>query len=223
MLARQNKSKVVRAAVVAMLIGSIGASGGGCQSNGDPKALNTAGGALIGGALGAGIGAIASPHNRGTGAAIGGAAGALAGGLIGYKVGENVEKEKKKYDSEEKFLQHQVQTAKAERQRAQEENDRLREEVNALRKQYDDATAAGKTQEGQVRAQVQGRVAQLASDKQKVDQRIEFYKESIKRCDRKQNEQLVAQLQDEIKGLEAQSQNLQARREAMSKIVAAEL
>jgi uncharacterized protein YcfJ len=223
MMAGEKKSKVVRAAVVALLVGSIGASTGGCQSNGDPKAMNTAGGAIIGGALGAGIGAIASPHNRGTGAAIGGAAGALAGGFIGYKVGESVEREKKKYDSEEKFLQRQVETARAERQRAQEENDRLRDEVNALRKQYDDASAAGKSQEGQVRAQVQSRVARLASDKQKVDQRVEFYKESIKRCDRTQNAQLVAQLQDEIKGLEAQSQNLQARREAMSKIVAAEL
>jgi hypothetical protein len=223
MVAGKKKLSVTRASVVALLVASMGASGGGCQSSGDPKTMNTAGGAIIGGALGAGIGAIASPHNRGTGAAIGAAAGALAGGLIGYKVGENVEKEKKKYDSEEKFLQHQIETARAERQRAQEANDRLRDEVNALRKQYDDATAAGKAQESQVRAQVQNRAAQLAGDKLKVDQRIEFYKESINRVDRKQNEQLVAQLQEEIKGLEAQSQNLQARREAMSKIVAAEL
>ena len=52
--------------------------------NGRPD--NTASGALIGGASGAAIGAIADRRAPGVGALIGGAAGLVAGGLIGHSV-----------------------------------------------------------------------------------------------------------------------------------------
>jgi hypothetical protein len=59
----------------------------GCASpNGQPD--NTANGALIGGASGAAIGAIADRRDPGVGALIGGAAGAITGGLIGHSVDE---------------------------------------------------------------------------------------------------------------------------------------
>ena len=55
----------------------------GCQ-NPDGTQNNTAGGALIGGVIGAIAGsAIGGPHNGGAGALIGAAAGAVGGGLIG--------------------------------------------------------------------------------------------------------------------------------------------
>lgn len=54
--------------------------------NGRPD--NTANGALIGGASGAAIGAIADRRAPGVGALIGGAAGLVAGGLIGHSVDE---------------------------------------------------------------------------------------------------------------------------------------
>jgi len=58
----------------------------GCYSRyGNPD--YTARGALAGGAIGAGAGALLS-HNAGKGALIGGAAGLLAGGLIGHEIGE---------------------------------------------------------------------------------------------------------------------------------------
>ncbi|MEN6625035.1 MAG: YMGG-like glycine zipper-containing protein [Candidatus Sumerlaeia bacterium] len=56
----------------------------GCQTAGQ----GTATGALTGGALGAGAGALMGKHS-GTGAIVGGAAGALAGGIIGNQMGAN--------------------------------------------------------------------------------------------------------------------------------------
>jgi len=57
----------------------------GCVSpNGRPD--NTGTGALVGGASGAAIGALADRRNPGAGALIGGAAGLVAGGLIGHAV-----------------------------------------------------------------------------------------------------------------------------------------
>ena len=57
----------------------------GCvQPDGRPD--NTGTGALVGGASGAAIGALADRRNPGVGALIGGAAGLLAGGLIGHSV-----------------------------------------------------------------------------------------------------------------------------------------
>jgi outer membrane lipoprotein SlyB len=54
----------------------------GCQyPNGEQN--NTAGGALIGGAIGAASGAVIGGRNAGAGALIGGAIGAITGGLIG--------------------------------------------------------------------------------------------------------------------------------------------
>lgn len=56
----------------------------GCETP-EGRTDRTAGGALIGGALGAGTGAIIGSHggNAGSGALIGGALGALTGGIIG--------------------------------------------------------------------------------------------------------------------------------------------
>ena len=60
----------------------------GCETpEGSPD--RTAGGALAGGAIGAGTGAIiggASGHHAGEGALIGGAIGALTGGIIGHNI-----------------------------------------------------------------------------------------------------------------------------------------
>ena len=60
----------------------------GCETpEGNPD--RTAGGALAGGAIGAGTGAIiggASGHHAGEGALIGGAIGALTGGIIGHNI-----------------------------------------------------------------------------------------------------------------------------------------
>ena len=59
----------------------------GCvQPNGEPN--NTGTGALMGGAFGAMVGAVADRGHPGAGALIGGAAGALAGGLIGHSIDE---------------------------------------------------------------------------------------------------------------------------------------
>jgi hypothetical protein len=52
---------------------------------------NTANGALIGGASGAAIGALADHHNPGAGALIGGTAGLIAGGLIGHSMDQQAE------------------------------------------------------------------------------------------------------------------------------------
>lgn len=54
----------------------------GCQTAGQ----GTATGALTGGALGAGAGALMGKHS-GTGAIVGGTAGALAGGIVGNQLG----------------------------------------------------------------------------------------------------------------------------------------
>ena len=52
---------------------------------------NTANGALIGGASGAAIGALADRRAPGAGALIGGAAGLIAGGLIGHSMDQQAE------------------------------------------------------------------------------------------------------------------------------------
>jgi Glycine zipper/WXXGXW repeat (2 copies) len=62
----------------------------GCVSpNGRPD--YTGSGALIGGASGATIGALADRHNPGAGALIGGAAGLIAGGLLGHSMDQQAE------------------------------------------------------------------------------------------------------------------------------------
>ncbi len=58
---------------------------------------NTGTGALIGGATGAGIGALADRRNPGAGALIGGAAGLIAGGLIGHSVDQDNEARRRAY------------------------------------------------------------------------------------------------------------------------------
>src|ERR1700693_1025854 len=59
----------------------------GCETpEGTPD--RTASGALIGGAIGAGSGAIIGVRNAGAGALIGGAIGAITGGLIGHSMDE---------------------------------------------------------------------------------------------------------------------------------------
>ncbi len=65
--------------VVVMLCGLLGTWG--CA---DDQYRRTKVGAVIGGAAGAGIGAIIDKKNRGRGAAIGGAIGVLTGGGVGY-------------------------------------------------------------------------------------------------------------------------------------------
>jgi len=75
------KSYKVRTLVFAMATSAVVLTG--CQ-NPDGTQNNTAGGALIGGAIGAITGAvIGGPRNGGAGALIGAAAGAIGGGLIG--------------------------------------------------------------------------------------------------------------------------------------------
>lgn len=59
----------------------------GCQYP-DGEQNNTAGGALIGGGIGAASGAIIGGRNAGAGALIGGAIGAITGGLIGNSMDE---------------------------------------------------------------------------------------------------------------------------------------
>jgi chromosome segregation ATPase len=227
---RKNR-KTTRVIVGALLAGmGLSGVGGGCTENNnsankqdtDPKALNAALGAIIGGAAGAGVGALAGgKHHRGEGALIGGLAGAAAGGFIGYKVGESVEKEKQKYATEEAFLQKQVAQAQAERDKVADENAKLKDEITTLRLQYDQASVAGRGQEDNVRTQINDRCAAINKELLELQKRIAFYKESINRVDRQKNADLIAQLEAEIKDLETQSQNLQARREAMAKIVVA--
>ena len=68
------------------LIALVGLLAGCTYPNGQPN--NTGTGALIGGAGGAAIGAIADRRNPGVGALIGGAVGAVTGGLIGNSMDE---------------------------------------------------------------------------------------------------------------------------------------
>jgi hypothetical protein len=227
----RKNSRTARRIIVGALLAGMGLSGvGGCTENnnnsnkqeGDPKALNAFLGAVIGGAAGAGVGALAGgKHHRGEGALIGGLAGAAAGGFIGYKVGESVEKEKQKYATEEAFLQKQVAQAQDERNLVADENAKLKDEIAALRLQYDQASVAGRGQEDGVRAQINDRCAAINKELEELKKRILFYKESINRVDHQKNAELIAQLEAQIKELETQYQNLQARREAMAKIVVA--
>lgn len=68
----------------------------GCYSP-DGRPDYTANGALIGGASGAAIGAVAARGNPGMGAAVGGVAGLVAGGLIGHSVGEAEDARRRTY------------------------------------------------------------------------------------------------------------------------------
>src|SRR3954467_13428379 len=71
--------KIMRGLFGMTLLGGLAAGGAGCSTN-------TGTGALVGGALGAGTGAIVGHNSHGRtaeGALIGGAIGALTGGLIG--------------------------------------------------------------------------------------------------------------------------------------------
>ena len=68
----------------------------GCESMGTAAQSKTTQGAVLGGLLGAGTGAILGNqegHHAGAGTAIGGALGALGGGLIGHAMEENQAKQ----------------------------------------------------------------------------------------------------------------------------------
>jgi len=84
--------KVISVQTVALL--ALGALLAGCESPyGNPD--YTGSGALIGGASGAAIGAMAD-RNSGAGALIGGAAGLLAGGLIGHGMDQQAEADRER-------------------------------------------------------------------------------------------------------------------------------
>ena len=79
-------------AIIVKAVTAIGLAGllAGCTTpSGRPD--YTANGALIGGASGAAIGALADRRAPGTGALIGGAAGLIAGGLIGHSMDQQAE------------------------------------------------------------------------------------------------------------------------------------
>ena len=81
-------------AVVAL--SGLGMGTTGCESN-------AGNGALIGGAAGAGLGAIIgnnSHHHTAGGALIGGAIGAIGGGLIGNEMDKNEARERYRYDND---------------------------------------------------------------------------------------------------------------------------
>lgn len=79
-------SKLIKPLTVTALAGLLA----GCTSpNGQPD--YTGSGALIGGASGAAIGAVADRRNPGAGALIGGAAGLITGGLIGHSMDRQAE------------------------------------------------------------------------------------------------------------------------------------
>ena len=72
---RRNFAKVMMAVFLALVLG-------GCTTPyGEPN--NTGTGALVGGASGAGLGALLAHRNPAAGAVLGGAFGAITGGLIG--------------------------------------------------------------------------------------------------------------------------------------------
>ena len=89
-----------RATVCVILSGLLLAAGGGCQSNAGT-------GALIGGAAGAGIGAIAGKQSHGktvNGALIGGAVGAIGGGLIGNEMDKKEARDRERaYDRDRDY------------------------------------------------------------------------------------------------------------------------
>ena len=76
-----NTSTMIKPLTVVALAGLLA----GCTSP-DGRPDYTASGALIGGASGAAIGAVADRRNPGAGALIGGAAGVIAGGLVGHSM-----------------------------------------------------------------------------------------------------------------------------------------
>jgi len=89
------KAMTLKRGVVCAILSGLLVSGGGCQSNAGT-------GALIGGAAGAGIGAIAGKQSHGktvNGALIGGAVGAIGGGLIGNEMDKKEARERERvYD-----------------------------------------------------------------------------------------------------------------------------
>jgi len=78
-------TRIIRAlGLVALGSLVVGLLGGCTTPSGAPDYTGT--GALVGGASGAGLGALIDRRNPGVGALIGGAAGAITGGLIGHSM-----------------------------------------------------------------------------------------------------------------------------------------
>jgi len=82
-----HRAKTVRGCAAVIAVAVAGLLSGCTSPNG--RADNTGTGALIGGASGAAIGAVADRANPGAGALIGGAAGLITGGLIGHAVDQH--------------------------------------------------------------------------------------------------------------------------------------
>ena len=83
---------------------------------------------LLGGMLGQLLGAAVGDDNRVKGAAIGGIIGAGAG----YLVGSEIAKRKKKYASEEEFLDEEIVSAQELNEAAENYNARLRRDIQSL-------------------------------------------------------------------------------------------
>ena len=83
---------MTRATMIGMA--ALAVLGSGCESMGTAAQSKTTQGAVLGGLLGAGTGAIIGNQSDhpGAGTAIGGALGALGGGLIGHAMEENAQK-----------------------------------------------------------------------------------------------------------------------------------
>src|SRR3954451_4053243 len=97
--------KIMRGLFGMTLLGGLAAGGAGCSTN-------TGTGALVGGALGAGTGAIIGHNSHGRtaeGALIGGAVGAVAGGVIGNAQDQAQAQQDRRY-SDDHYRYERVET-----------------------------------------------------------------------------------------------------------------
>ncbi len=197
----------------------------GCATMSDSsrtKAEGTGFGALLGSALGAGIGALAG---GGKGAAIGAGIGALVGGAGGYAWGSSVAERKAKYANEEDRLDGEINVVAGYNNDLQAINDKtahrigqLEQQVAALNSQYE----AGNVQVS-VLERKQREINSLVQNNEKIKGKMDdelvalnAYQDSIAQT---QDQQKVAKLSNEIDTLKKNIATLDDGNKQMAQLV----
>lgn len=196
--------------VLMLLLPACATSPEGEQSSDPPvtdEARTKAEGAAVGGVLGGLLGYVFGGKSKAKSVAVGAAIGAG----VGYVVADEIAKRKKKYATEEQFLDGELQHATEFNATAREYNQQLKEEIAALEAQslqlaaQYDAGKASRSELEEQKAGIQGKIEQSQRFYAELDKeyqiKLAIYEEEDQKRD--PDDEYLLSLLDEISELKA--------------------
>ena len=197
------KSPVTHALITGWTLVVLGLGNGGCQYMQTGEGQGTAAGAGAGAVAGGLLGLLFKDKRLAV--PLIALAGAGVGALIGQQIGKAVDEKRKKYDTEEKFMDAQVKDAREKRQAVATLNNSLKSEIAGLRRQQgvNSAQAALQAKDLEEKSNVDKILTGLDND-------IKINTEALRTT--KTDPSHTAGLKDEVARMEKERDELTARR-----------